>query len=169
MCDATCDAMKYICPANEKNLLLTLHLKFLAMIQRIQTIWFLLASACGFVSLKTSFYSGHKTDAPQVFSYLNGTSTIPIVILTVGVAIASLVLVFMFKDRKMQMKTAIVVLLLGVLNIVLYFLQQKNFIPAESSFDLTAVFVFAVPVFLFLACRGIYNDEKLIKNADRLR
>ena len=30
------------------------------MIQRVQTIWLLLASACAFLSLKLSFYSGNK-------------------------------------------------------------------------------------------------------------
>lgn len=139
------------------------------MIQRIQTIWFLIASACAFATLKLSFYSGHTIALPTQFTYVTGIYTIPIVILTVAIAVTSLVLIFLFKDRKMQMRITLATIALSVLSIVLYFMQTRNFIPTESSFDLTSVFVFAIPVFLILACNGIYKDEKLIKDSDRLR
>ncbi len=141
------------------------------MIQRIQTIWLLLASIVAFLTLKFSFYSGHLlNDAQKQFISLSGSApSMLITVLTVTVAVASLVLIFLFKDRKMQLRITIAVLVLSIINIVLYFLKVQEFVSTESSFDLTAVLVFVVPVFLILAARGIYKDNKLIKSVDRLR
>lgn len=141
------------------------------MIQRIQTIWFLLASAAAFLTLKLSFFSGNKigADNGKQFVQFNAMSNIPLMILTVSVAIASLVLIFLYKDRKMQQKITAAVLAVSVLNVVLYFLHMKDFIPNEVTFDLSSVLSFAVPVFLILAFRGIYKDQKLLRSVDRLR
>jgi hypothetical protein len=49
----------------------------------------------------------------------------------------------------------------------LYFNASKTF--TESNTDLTALISLAIPVFLVLAAVGIYKDEQLVKNADRLR
>ncbi len=64
------------------------------MIQRIQTIWLLVASACTFLTLKLSFYTGMKemeNSAPQ-WVILDGRANLLITILTVAVGIASLLL-----------------------------------------------------------------------------
>src|SRR4051812_24302073 len=140
------------------------------MIQRIQTIWLLLAAACAFVTIRLSFYSGHKINDPQkIYTPLNATSNMILLILTVALGIAALVLIFLYKDRKMQMRITFVCLLLSLLNIYLYYNETKKFIAVESSLDLSCVFVFAIPVLLFLAFRGIYKDQKLVKSMDRLR
>jgi hypothetical protein len=140
------------------------------MIQRIQSIWLLLAAACAFITIRLPFYSGHKIDDPQkLYSALNATTNMLLLILTVAVGIVSLVLIFLFKDRKMQMRITIAALLVSLLNIFLYYNETKKFIAAESSLDLSCVFVFAIPVLLFLAFRGIYKDQKLVKSVDRLR
>ena len=138
------------------------------MIQRIQTIWLLLASACAFLSLKLSFYSGNKIiNAQKQFQYLTGRENILLTILSVAVGIAALVIIFLYKDRKMQIRLTIVDMLLSIVNIVLYFSAIKNYV--EGNYDFTAIIVFLIPVFLFLAVRGIHKDEKLIRSADRLR
>ena len=140
------------------------------MIQRIQTVWLLLAAACAFISIRLSFYSGHKIDDPQkLYTVLNATTNMIILILTVAIGIISFVLIFLYKDRKTQMRIAIATLLASLLNIFLYFIEIKKFVASESSFDLTCVFVFIIPILLFLAIRGIYKDEKLIKSMNRLR
>jgi len=92
-----------------------------------------------------------------------------LLILTVAIGIACLISIFLFKNRKMQMRITFVALLVSLLNIFLYYNETKKFIAIESSLDLTCVVVFAIPVLLFLAFRGIYKDEKLIKSVDRLR
>ena len=146
------------------------------MIQRIQTVWLLIAASLSFTSLKTSFYSGNKLvmyDQTKVneklFTSLTGMSHMLIMVLTVGIGILSMVTVFFYKNRPAQTKMSFAALAVSLLTIVLYFLQIKTFVAAEGSYDLTALIVFFIPVFLILAIRGIYKDEKLIKSVDRLR
>ncbi|WP_153799428.1 DUF4293 domain-containing protein [Foetidibacter luteolus] len=140
------------------------------MIQRVQTLWLLAASACAFLTLKLSFYSGNKlVENKPLFSSLTAMNNIPILILTVAVAIAALVIIFLYKDRKMQIRLTLATAVISILIVVLYFLQTKKFIPDQGNYDFTAFFPFLVPVFLFLAARGIYRDQKLIKSVDRLR
>jgi peptidoglycan/LPS O-acetylase OafA/YrhL len=138
------------------------------MIQRIQTIWLLLAAACAFLTLKLSFYSGNKiVNNQKQFVHLTANENMLLTILSVAVGIAALILVFLYKDRKMQLRLTIVTFLVSIVDIILYFSAIKNY--AEGFYDITAFIVFLIPVFLLLAARGIYKDQKLIKSVDRLR
>ncbi len=138
------------------------------MIQRIQTIWLLLASACAFLTLKFSFYSGNKIiDNQKQFIHLTANENMLLTILSVAVGIAALILIFLYKDRKMQLRLTIVTMLLSILNIWLYFSAIKNYV--EGYYDITAFIVFLVPIFLLFAARGIYKDERLVKSMNRLR
>jgi len=138
------------------------------MIQRVQTIWLLLTAAAAFLTLKFSFYSGNKLlNNQKQFLHLTANENMLLTILSVAIGIASLVLIFLYKDRKMQLRLTIVTLLISILNIVLYFSAIKNYL--EGNYDITALIAFFIPVFLILATRGIYKDEKLVKSADRLR
>lgn len=140
------------------------------MIQRIQTIWLLIASVLGFISLKTSVYSGHRVnDVAKTFVSITGTYNILLTVCTTAIAIISLITIFLYKNRKQQMKFGIVALTLSLLLLFLYFWQSQGFIPAESSYDLTAIIPLFIPVFLFLALRGLYKDAKLVQSADKLR
>lgn len=138
------------------------------MIQRIQSIWLLLASVCAFLTLKLSFYSGNKmVENQKQFSHLTANENMLLTILSVAVGIAALILIFLYKDRKMQLRLTLLALFISLLNIYLYFTASKNFV--EGRIDWSSVFVFLVPVFLLLAARGIYKDQKLVKSMDRLR
>jgi len=140
------------------------------MIQRIQTLWLLLASICSFLTLNTniSFYSGNKlVENVNKFVLLTARENIFFLILTVLVAVASLILIFLFKDRKMQFKITFAVFAFSVINIILYFLQMKNY--TEGNISLTSLIHFAIPLFLILAARSIWKDDQLVKSIDRLR
>ncbi|HVM88574.1 MAG TPA: DUF4293 family protein [Puia sp.] len=141
------------------------------MIQRIQSLWLLLAGALGLVSLKTSFYSGHriKDAVPKPVVFLTGSYNILLIVCTTAFAIMAIICIFLFKNRKLQFRISVIALLLSLLSIALYFWQSQSFIASESSYDLTSIIPFAIPVILFLAARGIYKDEKLLKSMDRLR
>ena len=140
------------------------------MIQRLQTLWLLIASALAFATLKMSFFSGNiMVENLKQFQHFTAMSSILLMILTVAVGIASLILVFLYNDRKLQFKISIAVFVVSLLNLFLYYLQTKKFIPTDWSFDLTSIFAIAIPFFLLFAIRGIYKDEKLIKSVDRLR
>ncbi|MFI5154472.1 MAG: DUF4293 domain-containing protein [Chitinophagales bacterium] len=139
------------------------------MIQRRQTLWLLLAAACSFLTIKFSFYSGNKLGDNQAktFEYLNATSSILLLILTVSSVSAIVIDIFLYKNRKLQMRIAIASLLVSIINIVLFVKQTENFV--EGNYDLGSILPFIVPIFLILAAMGIYKDQKLVKSLDRLR
>ncbi len=138
------------------------------MIQRIQTIWLLLASVTSFLTFKTSFYSGNIIiNNQKQFMHLTATETIPLILVTGIIGVAAIILIFLFKDRKMQMRLTFVDLFVSLINIYLYINAMNKY--AEGRIDWSCIFVLAVPVFLFLAFRGIYKDEKLVRSTDRLR
>ncbi len=145
------------------------------MIQRVQTIWLLLACVCAFLTLQFPFYTGHlKTLADaqvgqNVMTPLTAKDSMPILILTVASGIGSLIAIFLFKDRKLQMRITLSNFIISIITVALYFLNIKNNYAEMSLPLITCVFAFAVPVFLLLAFRGIYRDQKLVKSVDRLR
>jgi hypothetical protein len=141
------------------------------MIQRLQSVWLLLAAAAAFCSLKFSFYSGNMIGENQSKSWVSLTaqSNLLLLILSAGVGIASLIAIFLYKNRKMQLRIVLMALLVSVINLVLFFAQTKKFVPGEGNYDLTAVFAIFIPILLFFAIRGIKRDEKLVKSLDRLR
>jgi hypothetical protein len=139
------------------------------MIQRIQSIWLLLAVVAAILTFKLSFYSGNMIgpDQLKVFKSLLAPSNIAILVITVAIGVIALVAVFLYKNRVLQMRLTLAALVLSLLNIVLYYNQTLRF--AEGNFDLTALISLAIPVFLVLAVKGVYNDQKLVKSLDRLR
>ncbi len=136
------------------------------MIQRVQTIWLLLASAAVLLSLKTSFYSGTLiTD--NSFHSIMGIDSYGVMILTVALGTALFVNIFLFKHRMLQFRICIFALLAECLIIFLYFRQIKNY--SNGNFSLWCALHLFILLFIFLAARGIYKDEKLIKDSNRLR
>lgn len=135
------------------------------MIQRIQSIWLLLAAAAALATLKFSFYSGIKEN--NVFAELNGTAHFLLLILTITVALAAAVSIFLFKKRKLQMQLCLLGLLLQIAVVFFYINQTQKF--TEGNFTISSVFTFIIPVFFILALLGIRKDEKLIKSMNRLR
>lgn len=141
------------------------------MIQRIQSLWLLAAAVCAALTFRFSFFSGNKTgsDGNPVFVKLTAASHFLILIITAALIAGSIFIIFLYKHRKQQFWLTITASFLSILNIVLYVLQTRNFIPRQGNYDLTAAFVLVLPVFFILALRGIRKDEKLMKSLERLR
>lgn len=135
------------------------------MIQRIQTIWLLLAAAASFATLKLSFYSGTKDN--NLFAELTGSSHFLLLILSVAVGLLALITIFLFKNRKLQMRLTWLGIILQLVVLAVYFQQIKTFV--QGNYTLTSALSFVIPVFFILAWLGIRKDEKLIKSMDRLR
>src|SRR5580692_7086621 len=126
------------------------------MIQRIQSIWLLLASACAFVSLKFSFYSG--TDSKGLASqFLTGSSDFILLLVTVVIGVLALFTIFMYKNRVNQLRLCIFDILLEALLIFLYYRQLSTF--TNGTYSLTSVLQLGVILFFILAARGISKDE----------
>jgi hypothetical protein len=135
------------------------------MIQRIQTVWLLLASACAFLTMKFAFFVG--TNAQTPFNEFNATNNMFLLILSSILGTLCLFNIFIFKQRKLQLWLCIIAIIISGLNIYLYFIDKKDY--PTSNLALTSVFAFLIPIFLILAVKGISKDQKLIKSMNRLR
>ncbi len=136
------------------------------MIQRIQSLWLALAAAATFFSIKLPFYSGIFQNLTTQIN-LTGQSTFLLLIFSVLTGVISILSIFLFKKRKLQLKVGLAALLVSFITILLYFLEVKKY--TSGVYALSMLVILAVPIFLILALRGIYKDEKLVKSLDRLR
>ncbi|MBC7588068.1 MAG: DUF4293 family protein [Chitinophagaceae bacterium] len=136
------------------------------MIQRIQTIWFILAAACTFATFKCAFFSG-SIDTFTPAKDFNASNYVPITILTSVIGVLGLVLIFLYGNRKLQLQLTIANLIASLLLIALYFWQIGIFV--SGAITIFAIFTFAIPLFLFLAARSIWKDQRLVRSVDRLR
>ena len=141
------------------------------MIQRIQTVWLFLAALCAAFTFKFPFYTGNKISATnaqaQVYEKLVASSIFLLLIFSAALIIGTIIIIFLYRNRKQQMWLTMAAAALGIINIIIYFTELKKFVSGNMS--LTAILVFAIPIFLILAVNGIYKDEKLVKSLDRLR
>lgn len=136
------------------------------MIQRIQTIWLLLAAVCTFSALTLSFYSGTIANSTSV-SFVNGLSSFPISFVTIVIGVLTSVSVFLYNNRLLQMRLCVFSMILEGLLIFLYFNETKKF--SMGTLSLASALQALVFLCIFLAFRGIYNDHKTVKESDRLR
>ena len=136
------------------------------MLQRIQSIWLLLASACAFLTLKFPTYSGSVPDN-NMSTELMGMPNLILTILTVIIGVLALINIFLYSNRKLQFRLCLLGIGLEILLIVLYYSEIKKYIT--GTYSLTSVFHIGILLFLFLAARGISNDNKIIRESNRLR
>ena len=136
------------------------------MIQRIQSLWLLLAAACAFASFKFSYYSGTKVN-DIVLHELNATSTFLLMITTIAVAGLALINIFLFKKRILQLRLCVLGILLEAVLIFLYYREVSTFI--QGTYSLTAILHSVIVLAFFLAARAINKDSKLLKESNRLR
>ena len=136
------------------------------MIQRIQSVWLLIASVFTFLTLKFSFYSGTHLPDNQ-YQQLNGTDSILLMVTTIALGVLILITIFLYKTRIIQLRLCIAGILLDGLLVFLYFRALKDF--SRGDYSITAASHLIIIIALFLAARGINKDEKLVKDSNRLR
>jgi len=136
------------------------------MIQRIQTLWLMLASICAFASVKLPFYYG-SLEVPGPTVTITPYDNFMLLVFVIATALMALVSIFLFSNRSLQIKMCVVGLVLSLANLMHYFLYMKNF--KTGGLSLYSILSFLVPVFFILAIRSIYKDQKLLKSLDRLR
>lgn len=135
------------------------------MIQRIQSLWLILASLSGFLSLKMPFYAGtDKTGQPHI---LKAIDTIPLVILTVAGGLLALISIFLFKQRKIQIRMSVAGIFIQLAILGLYYREFNSYL--SGALALTSLLPGIVIFLLFLAIRAISKDINLVKSSDRLR
>jgi len=140
------------------------------MIQRIQTIWLLLAATCSFVSLKITFYAGNliaegtTSNSVGAFSQITGMDN---PILTTAVGVMSLICIFLYKNRKQQIKFCIAAFFIEISLLIFYYFLTKTF--KEGTLAIGAGIHLLIIIFILLAIAGIRKDNKIIAESDRLR
>ena len=133
------------------------------MIQRIQSIWLLLASVAAFMVLRFPFY---YTPTPNALEIAGSSSTGTLITLAFS-ACLSAISIFLYGNRMLQLKVTVVNFLLSALiGFLVYRVSASN---PGGGFTLFSITLFAMPLLQILAIVKIYKDEQLVKSADRLR
>lgn len=145
------------------------------MIQRIQTLWLLLA---GLINAGVFYFDLYKGEV-----MLNGVATptalrvgpnLPLLLIAIVMTVLPLIAIGMFKNRKRQRSMTIMSIVIDVSFIAAVIMQVGRFHDANpgiinDTYWVGTVLPFISMVFLILALQGIRKDEKLIKSLDRLR
>jgi hypothetical protein len=147
------------------------------MIQRIQTVFLLLAAliAVALFIVPIEVYSS----ATESFSYTllpfgvkEGTSPIIYGLFAAnsGVLIFALAAIFQYKNRKRQLKTSRMLLLLSAMQMGLMFVfSLYNAEGFTKSYTWAAYLPVGTIIFALLAGVFIKKDEALVRSADRIR
>lgn len=136
------------------------------MIQRVQTIWMILAALAVFLTLKFSFYSGTLIEN-STYDTVIASDNILLLILTSALGTGIIINIFLYKQRSVQIKIVIAALLVEFLIIFMYIREINKF--SAGSFSLWSALHLLIILFLILAASGIYKDSKLVKESNRLR
>ncbi len=137
------------------------------MLQRIQTIWLILAAACIFLTLKFSTYSGVTGASLNAPHFLTGTENLYFILLTLCIGLISAISVFLYNNRTLQFRLVLLCVLLEAGLLAMYYFAKLQF--TAGTYSLTALLHAGVIVFLILAARGIKADDRLVKESSRLR
>ena len=152
------------------------------MIQRIQSIWLFLAglsiSCLLFIPMVTSTIGGleYYVIASGLYQKIGIVTakvddSMPLLISTIAIALMCCVNIFTFKNRAAQKKIALATAVL-IIGLSFWCSQYAKKIPGglEDANYKVGMFLPVIAItFCALAIRGINNDEKLLKSADRLR
>src|ERR1700750_3250277 len=123
------------------------------MIQRIQSIWLLLAAICAFVTYPLVLYVGKLADGSERQFLLGDHFLLMMSIIALGVL--SLVCIFLFRNRKLQFRLTILGLVLTVGYVFLQYLMieqfKKDLTIQTGSYKVAALLPLLMIIFLILA------------------
>lgn len=158
------------------------------MIQRIQTVFMLIAVACsvllfffplagiyGDTSTYLFYVYKFQNMVPGEPSVFNNMAIIPLAIINGLVGLLVLFTIFQYKNRVLQMRLVRFSLFLDIILIALVFfiyagiIERTLFVTPEYISEGGVYIMLASPVFLLLANRYIQRDEKMVRSIDRLR
>lgn len=156
------------------------------MIQRIQTIFLLLASIAAVLAFffPIAWFYGDQ-HILELFAYkvvdhvkenspiLSDGAFIPASIVGLVLVALPLLIIFQYKRLNFQLRLTGVAILIAVIQIGLqllfYVSKLTRLTGAEADYSFGVFIPLIVVVFLILAQRGIRNDIRLLRSVDRLR
>jgi len=141
------------------------------MIQRVQSIWLLLAAICAALMFVWPLYGGTLQNG--TIKYFLANSSYSLMIMVGIVAALSFFAIFLFKNRPAQIKLVWLALIADIGLTALAYFNSNQFASGNlfvsSGYKAVVVLPIVVFIFLILALRGIRADEKMVRNADRFR
>ena len=145
------------------------------MIQRIQTLFLLLAAVCSGLLFYFPFATGEVAQSSSIMSdgVYNLQDNIGVLVLFAAAAVLSLGALISFKNRTNQAllsRFSFIANLIGIiLAVVLFFNDRQNMGNVDEADGIGLYLPFAAIVFLLLAMRYIKKDSDLVSSMDRLR
>lgn len=156
------------------------------MIQRIQTVYMLLALVCLTIFYFVPFGSlfiGSEVDLcsypinvfgvdVQMAEGLEHFSVIPLLVLISITALAVLVTIFLFKHRIAQIRLCAfsMIMSLGCTGLSFFYLYKiADKFGGDYSVTILIVLPIIACILLYLAMRAVARDEALVKSIDRIR
>ncbi|HOK38807.1 MAG: DUF4293 domain-containing protein [Bacteroidales bacterium] len=153
------------------------------MIQRIQTVFLLLALAATLSFFFFPFGYIITKDASQIEVYTTGMqfngekihsdySLLPLFIMIIIINLVTFISIFLYKRRMLQIRLNIfnLILQLGSIGVSFYFLTNA---AGKFGTDYSTSILIILPavafIFTFLAIRAIARDEALVQSLNRLR
>jgi len=154
------------------------------MIQRIQTIFLLLAATSTALlftepmAFATIFGDAAALKAADQAMLSDGIFEVNdhliLLLLSIMCIVIPLIIIFLYKNRTLQMKlgraTIAVIIMLFALSIILF---MKDYSLMSEGTEITIEYGYLAPIFaaafVILALRFIKKDDKLVKSSDRLR
>jgi len=141
------------------------------MIQRIQTLWLIVVALAAFATYTLTLYVGTTAEGAEKILQLGNDFILVIPIIALG--LLAIICLFLFKNRKLQFRLSLLGMFLSIGFIFLEYFRVESFkidnVIQTGTYQLGALLPIVMVIFFFLAARGIYRDQKLIKSMDRLR
>lgn len=155
------------------------------MLQRVQTIWLFFATATIFslflfpyLQVLNADGSAKALKVTGVYQTAGGQvvqteAFLGLTIATVILGLIPFIIIFYYNDRKRQIKICYFAIA-AILGFSFWLVQNAkqvlgNITLQPENYGIGVLLPSLAILFIILALRGIKNDEKLIKSADRLR
>ena len=144
------------------------------MIQRIQTIFFLLAGACFGGEFATSFAAATTTQVPLFADGVyNVFDHIGLQLLAGLGLVMCLLVIFLYKNRQTQIKIGYLcttlAILLPVAAVLIYMNQTQSAADFQVEDQLGIYLPIGMIIFSLLGVKYVKRDDKLVESMDRLR
>ena len=145
------------------------------MIQRIQSIWLLLA---GLVNAGLFYFAIYHAEVVEngiaVTQQLRVNDHYPSLLMALVITVLPLVAIFMFKNRTRQRNVVLFSIVACIAFIAFTLMRVSNFnngtsAPVTGTYWVGSILPVVAIIFLVMAVNGIRRDEKLVKSLDRLR
>jgi len=158
------------------------------MIQRIQTVFLLVALLCavllfffplagiyGDTSTYLFYVYEFRNMVPGEESVFNNLAVIPLAAINAAIALLALAGIFTFKNRLLQLRLVRFAIFLDIIMVALIFfiyagiIERSVFVTPDYMSEAGIYFPLIALIFLILANRYIQRDERMVRSLDRLR